>query len=229
MALTGDNVLAATLLFKTILGAAWAGSLVLVERIMRNSPVLERCLAIVVFGWLPLSAAQSLAEGHNDILMAWFAVLWLYLLLRGRWWAPPVALVASFLCKYTSGPLFLLDALYVVRPGSAPAGQTITRYLLRLIFPTILGLAVFLLFYRSFRFFDGVNLIRGWEFLQPSDAVEAVEEFVGLPLLPLSVAVIAFFPAVARCSPAFRICGPGTWSGFWRPRPCYRGGGCRAS
>jgi alpha-1,6-mannosyltransferase len=60
-----------------------------------------------------------------------------------------------------------------------------------------IGLAVFFLFYRSPHFFDGIALISSWQFLQPGDAVEALEDLAGFSLLPLSVAVIAVFPVVA--------------------------------
>ncbi len=194
---SGGSVLAAAILFKLVLGAAWAGTLVLVDKITRTGPVPDRCLAIVVFGWTPLSATQSLGEGHNDIMMALLITLWLYLLLRGRRWTPPIALIVSVVCKFTTAPLFLLDAAFLLRRTGAAVAPSVVRYAVRLVIPVIIGLTVVLLFYRSFRFFDGINLIRGWEFLQPADAVEAVEEFVGFSLMPLTVAVIAFFPVVA--------------------------------
>ena len=53
------------------------------------------------------------------------------------------------------------------------------------------------LFYRSPEFFDGVRLVGTWYFLQPRDAVQAVELALGLPLLPLELAVTALFPAYA--------------------------------
>jgi alpha-1,6-mannosyltransferase len=197
VAATGGSLLAAAILFKLVLAAAWVGTLVLVERMMRARTVPDRCLAIVVLGWTPLSATQSLAEGHNDIMMAWLITLWLYLLLRGRKWTPPFALMASVLCKFTTAPLFLVDAAFLLRRTGGPLAPAVARYALRLVLPAVLALAVLLVFYRSLHFFDGINLIRAWEFLQPADAVEAVEDFIGIPLLPLTVAVIAFFPAVA--------------------------------
>ena len=53
------------------------------------------------------------------------------------------------------------------------------------------------LFYRSPEFFDGVRLVSTWYFLQPRDAVQAVELALGLPLLPLALAVTALFPVYA--------------------------------
>jgi alpha-1,6-mannosyltransferase len=193
MALSGGSVLAAAVLFKLVLAAAWVTALVLVDRIMAARPVRVRCLAIVLMGWMPLSATQTIAEGHNDIAMAVLVVLWLYLMLRDNRYGAPFALIASVLCKYTTMPLLLLDAIYVFGRTRMPA----TAYLARLALPAAAGLAVFLLFYRSPRFFDGIVLISAWRFLQPRDAVAALEGMLGFPLLPLGIAVVAVFPVVA--------------------------------
>ncbi len=53
------------------------------------------------------------------------------------------------------------------------------------------------LFYRSPEYFDGVRLLGTWYFLQPRDAVQAVELALGVPLLPLALAVTALFPVYA--------------------------------
>lgn len=197
MALSGGSVLAAAILFKLLLAAAWAGTVVLVDRIARNLPARDRCLAIAVVGWTPLSATQSLAEGHNDIAMVWLIVLWLCWLLEGGRWTAPGALVASVLCKYTTLPLFLVDAACALGRDRGPMLHRLARYARTLVVPGLVGLALLLLFFRSWHFFDGITLISAWQFLQPGDAVEALEELVGFSLLPLSVAVIGFFPVVA--------------------------------
>jgi hypothetical protein len=57
MAVTGKSVLAATILFKGVLLAAWLGSLVLIRRITAPQPVLDRCLAVAVAGWLAVASA----------------------------------------------------------------------------------------------------------------------------------------------------------------------------
>src|SRR5262245_59940171 len=51
MAVTGKSVLAATILFKGVLLAAWLGSLVLIRRIMAAQAPIDRCPAIAVVGW----------------------------------------------------------------------------------------------------------------------------------------------------------------------------------
>jgi hypothetical protein len=78
----GDPV-ALGLVSKALLAAAWIGALVLIARIMAPRPLAERCLALATFGWMPLSVTQTVAEGHNDVVMTALALLWLALLLRG--------------------------------------------------------------------------------------------------------------------------------------------------
>jgi alpha-1,6-mannosyltransferase len=192
MLVAGDSALLAFVLFKAVLAAAWIGALHLVYRFMEGLPQSQRCLAILLFGWTPAGVSQSLAEGHNDIAMVALTLLWLYGLTRGRMQAP-VALAASVLCKYVTAPLFLIDALYALRHERIGW----RRYALRLAPAAALCLATMALFYRSPEFFDGVRLIGAWYFLQPRDAVQAVELALGVPLQPLAVGVTMLFPAYA--------------------------------
>jgi len=192
MLIAGDSLVATAVLFKLVLAAAWIGALHLVYRLSEGLPQSQRCIAIVAFGWAPASVSQSLAEGHNDIAMAVLALLWVFLLLRGHR-AAPIALVASALCKYVMAPLFLIDVLSALRREKAGLG----RLALRLAAPTLLGLGVMGLFYRSAEFFDGVRLVSSWYFLQPRDAVQAVELVLGIPMQPVALAVTALFPAHA--------------------------------
>ena len=188
MLVAGGSVLAAGILFKAVLAAAWIGSLALIERITRTRPARERCLATAMFGWAPASVSQSLAEGHNDIVLVAFALLWMLLLLRAHW-AAPVALVASALCKYVTAPLLLVDAIAALRRERAGW----TQFLARQVAPGLLGLGTLALFYRSPAFFDGIRVVSEWHFLRPSDALLAIEQATGLPLLVLRIAVMAFF------------------------------------
>ena len=192
MAVSGSSVLAAAILLKAILAAAWIGALLLVVRITERAAAGHAALAVAVFGWTPLGVTQTLLEAHNDIAMASLALLWLALLLRGRIMAP-LALAASVLCKYAMAPLFLVDALYALRQGRG----SWRGYALRMIAPALLGVAGIALFYRSPEFFDGLRLLSTWHFLRPFDGVEAIEDFLGIGLAPIRWAVLALFPAVA--------------------------------
>src|SRR5262249_25671171 len=94
MLISGGGTLLATALFKAVLAGLWVACLKLVSRPAEALPQNERCVALVLFGWLPAGVSQSLAEGHNDIAMVSLVLAWLLMLLRGRGQAP-VALVAS--------------------------------------------------------------------------------------------------------------------------------------
>ena len=77
MLVAGDSALLTFVLFKAVLAAAWIGTLHLVYRLTGGLPQSQRCLAILLFGWMPAGVSQSLAEGHNDIAMVALALLWL--------------------------------------------------------------------------------------------------------------------------------------------------------
>jgi alpha-1,6-mannosyltransferase len=192
MLIAGESTLLATVLFKAVIAGLWLASLKLVFRLTEELPHTERSVALLLFGWLPAGVSQSLAEGHNDIAMVALVLVWLWLLQRGRAQAA-VALVASVLCKYVTAPLLLIDAIDALRRQKIGW----RRYLLRLVLPAMFGLAVMAVFYRSTAFFDGVRLIGTWYFLQPRDAVYAMETVLGLPLQPLALTVTVLFPAYA--------------------------------
>jgi len=192
MTFVKTNILGAFLLFKTILAAAWIGSLVLLRRIGTDDSPLDRALAIVIFGWLPVGIGQTIAEGHNDIAMSFLALLWLHLLLRTKR-AAPIALAASALCKYITAPLFLVDLIHALRQEN----MSWSVYVRRMILPAILALAVFALFVRSLQFFDGTRLINVWRFLQPRDAVLAINSMLGGYVWPLAHVASAILPVVA--------------------------------
>lgn len=192
MAVTGKSVLAAAILFKAVLLAAWLGSLVLIDRMTAPRSALDRCLAITVAGWMPLGMLQTVAEGHNDMVMVWLALVWLALLLQ-RSWLAPVALVGSALSKYVTAPLFIVDTIVAWRMH----GLSWRQLALRLVAPGLLGLAIFGAFYRSPAFFDGTRVISEWQFMQPRHALEAIEDTFGISLFPAEQIIAAGFALVA--------------------------------
>lgn len=192
MSVSGGSVILAGLLFKLILLAGWCATLFLVDRIMHAVSPGNRALALIVAGWVPLGVLETVAEGHNDIAMALFALLWLALLLQKRMSAP-VALAVSVLCKYTTAPLFLVDMLHSLRAHRIG----FANYVRRMILPGLIGLAITALFYRSFAFFDGVRLVDSWHFMQPSDAFLAITDLLGGWGEPLENLFLLIFPAIA--------------------------------
>jgi alpha-1,6-mannosyltransferase len=124
--------------------------------------------------------------------MVFPAILWIALLLR-RHWSGPFALAASVLIKYITAPLMLADALVNLRLHRV----SLRSYVLRLILPGVVALAILAIFYRSPAFFDGLRLISAWHFLQPIDAVAALQHLLGVPLPFADAAVVALFPLIA--------------------------------
>jgi alpha-1,6-mannosyltransferase len=180
------------LLFKILIAAAWIWALILIDKLLCDRPVRERCLAIPLFGWVPLSVSQSIAEGHNDIVMMAPALLWLLLLQRKNA-AAPIALAASVLCKYVTAPLFLIDLIHAFRRERLSP----LPYVRRMLLPALLAILSLALFFRSIAFFDGVRLVSEWHFLRPSEAVSGLEQVLGMSLYPLHIVALAVFPVNA--------------------------------
>lgn len=191
MTLGGGSLLAAAILFKSMLLAAWCGSLVLIDRIMRQAAPRHRVLALVIAGWVPLGVTETVAEGHNDIMLVLPALGWLFLLLQRRLTAP-LALAASVMCKYTTAPLFFIDLLHHFKGRRL----SVRDYVFRMAPTAIFGLVVFGLFFRSLGFFDGVLLVDSWHFMQPSDAFLAVSDLFNGWLEPVENVILAIFPAI---------------------------------
>lgn len=192
MLITGGSVIASFLLFKLVLAAAWCATLLLVDKLAGEFAPGRRSLALVITGWLPLGVLQVVAEGHNDIFLVMPVLLWLSLLI-GRKLTSPLALGASVLCKYTTAPLFLADAVHAVRQERMPFRQ----YCLRMILPALMFFGLMAIFYRSFAFFDGIRMVGTWHFMHPDDAFKVVSTLLGDWIAPAGKALLLIFPAIA--------------------------------
>jgi len=192
MTIADDDIVLTALLFKALLLAAWIGALFAIAWLGRRRGVVVQCLAVAIFGWLPVGVVQSLGEGHNDIWMVCLALLWLVLMERGRLTAP-LLLALSVLVKYVTVALVAVDFLLAVKA----AKQTFSRIILRYVAPSVVGVGVLLIFARSTDFLAGAIAISDWRFLQPRDAIEAVGTLISLPLKPLGFLALAIFPAIA--------------------------------
>ena len=146
-----------------------------------------------MFGWTPAGVSQSLAEGHNDIVMVAARAALALPALRGR--------LAGAGRAGRVGPVQVRDRAAVpdrsARTSLRHERIGWPRYALRLVAPAVLGLGIMALFYRSPEFFDGVRLVSDWYFLQPRDAVQAIELTLGVSMLPMALAATALFPAYA--------------------------------
>jgi alpha-1,6-mannosyltransferase len=195
---TLGSLLWGSVLFKALLVAAWIGTLLLVNRLLRAAPVVQRCMALVVVGWLPLGVVQTVGDGHNDIFMVAAVLGWLLLLETGRPFAASVSLGLSFLIKYVSAPLFLLDLMHRRDDGSPhpTPTQRIRRYVPRALVVGLLVVLAFAPVFRGLDFFRSTGEVRGGYFFLPADGVKAIGHIAGVNLFPLALAVQAIFPVV---------------------------------
>lgn len=174
---SGSNELIAAILFKLLLVGAWIGSLYLIWQLLSRTPLPQQCVGLAIFGWLPLSVTEIPAEGHNDILMVFFMLLWLYKLERNEITGATLALAASALIKYTTAPLFLVEILYLFYNRKL----AFKSYLIPFLSAGLLIIAVFAIFYRSSEFFASTSAMRNWHFFTPQDAVATISNFLKLP------------------------------------------------
>ena len=194
MGLGNGNGFLGAAVFKLLLLVAWIGSLGLIWDLLRGWSLWHQSVGLVIFGWLPLGVIQGVADGHNDVFVVFFMVLWLYCLERGRPIAASVSLTASVLVKYVTVPLFLLDVLYLTR---------FQRRSLREYWPQFAGVAlysamVFAPFFRSLDFFSPVLPRTAWHFFSPREAVLTLENWLGVSSQGYSVAIAkSLFPVLA--------------------------------
>ena len=195
---TLGSVLWGTIVFKTLLVAAWIGTLLLLDQLLRAASVVHRCMALVVVGWLPLGVVQTVGDGHNDVFMVAAILGWVLLLEQGRGMAASISLTLSVLVKYVSAPLFLLDLLHQPN-GQGPRhvlAERIRNYLPRALVVALLVVLAFAPVFRGLDFFRSTGEVRGGYFFLPADAVKAIGTMAGTNLLPLALAVQAIFPLV---------------------------------
>lgn len=178
MLFAGQRVLLAAMAFKVLLAGAWIGSLRIIWSMLQNHSYWHQALGIAIFGWMPLSVIQTVAEGHNDILMVIFVLLWLYQIDRGGKVRASLSLMASVLIKYVSAPLFVLDFIYQRYSGK----QRLIGYI-----PQFLGAATFAAiavapFYRSPDMFAYLSSSNQYTFFSPGDGLGSLALLLGFRL-----------------------------------------------
>jgi alpha-1,6-mannosyltransferase len=176
MKVSGPNALAAGILFKLLLAGAWIGSLLLLRSILRDRTPRVQCAALVIAGWLPIGVVHAIGDGHNDVVMAFLVMLWLWLLMKGKPMHASLALAASVVIKYLSAPLFLVELIHAHRVLK----QNWRAYLPRAIAVAILGLGVTAVFFRDMAFFASTRHMSDWHFFTPRSAVTALGRLAGV-------------------------------------------------
>ncbi len=176
MWLSGGSVLVAAALFKLLLAGAWIAALGLIQRLLRDRTLWHQSVGIVIFGWLPVSVVQTVADGHNDIFMMLGVIAWLYALKRGHETRAIVFLAASVLAKYVSAPLFLVHAIFLLRAR----GRSYREICVQLGVGVAIVATGIALFIRSSDFFAPAASMLRWRFLSPADAISGLATMAGL-------------------------------------------------
>lgn len=179
------HALLGAMVFKVLLAGAWIGSLRLIWALLRRQPLWHQCVGIAIFGWLPVGVIQGVADGHNDVFMVFFVLLWLYGLQRGRAVGASLSLAASVLTKYVTAPLFLLDLLHLLYSRR----RRLLEYLPQGVAALALLAAILGIFYRSPEFFAYLPNTSRWHFFTPREAVLTLEMSVGWKV-PFSTEVV---------------------------------------
>jgi len=98
--LAGDGILTNILLFKLVPALFLFASMGMVALILRaHAP--ERALAgVLLLGWNPMIQFEVFGNGHNDIVMIFWALLATWALTRRRYTLAILALVTGMLIKY---------------------------------------------------------------------------------------------------------------------------------
>lgn len=168
--LARKNLVLEFVLFKLTLTISWGMSLLLIRKILVGFSPGRRAMAMCVFGWLPASTHLSIAEGHNDVVMVLFLLLWMYLVARNQHALSPLALAASALIKYGTAPLVALELIH------AWSSNTLSRrrYLVTLFGSTLFVGVVFFFFWRGSEFFVGLTQVRGERIHSPAHVLYAL-------------------------------------------------------
>jgi hypothetical protein len=184
-AVAGDHPIASWIILKLVLLLSWLGCLWLVFDLSRSMTTSRRCWAIATVGWLPAGLHNSVAEGHNDVIMVFAALFWLKKIIQPT---PigPIALAASVLMKYVTTPLALIDLLF--------NRDMAWRPYFRRVVPAVL--LIFLVAAAVISFGGpGTEManMASWRFLEPAGVLRAVERMSGLSIPGGNAAKIAIF------------------------------------
>lgn len=135
--ITSRSPWGALVALKSLQLGCWAASLLLVARITAPDP-RRQAVALVLFGWLPVSVHFAVAEAHNDVVMVVGLLGWLALLHAGRAWSG-CALVVSALLKYVTAPLLALELWHRLRGERVSRGPALAWLAAALMLGTLLA------------------------------------------------------------------------------------------
>ncbi len=125
--MVGDGIIANVIAFKLLVGAFLAASVGLVAAILhRVAP--ERALAGVLWlAWNPVVLYETLGNGHNDIVMAFWMLAATWALLHGRYTLSILSLMVGALVKFI--PLLMLPAAGLIALRELGSARARLRFL----------------------------------------------------------------------------------------------------
>jgi hypothetical protein len=97
--LARNQLLANLLLFKGLAAALHLAGSVLVYITMKRQAPEQAAAGMLFYAWNPLLLFELVANAHNDVVVAFLALLGFYLLSQGRWWAAIPSLTGAALVK----------------------------------------------------------------------------------------------------------------------------------
>ncbi len=113
--LGGNDLILNLLLMRGLAVLFYIACAVVIAAILRNKDPQQQVGGTLLFAWNPLILFEAPGNGHNGIIMMFFALLAIYLLVKRQWlWVIPV-LVASVLVKYITAILLLPFLIYCWR------------------------------------------------------------------------------------------------------------------
>ncbi len=110
--IAGDDLILNLVLMKALAVIFYLGCALVIAATLRHKNPGQQIIGTLLFAWNPLVLFEAPGNGHNGIIMMFFALLSIYFLVRRQWlWVIP-ALVASVLIKYITAILLLPFLVY---------------------------------------------------------------------------------------------------------------------
>lgn len=125
-----DSVAGATVAFRLVAVAASVGTIAIVARLVRRERPERAAFAVALIGLNPVVVFQSVASGHNDLLVMLSIAGALSLVFAGRELPATAVLALGTLVKATAAvPLVLLIAVAVARRPKGERGRALLAHL----------------------------------------------------------------------------------------------------
>ncbi len=111
----GVGVTASIYASKVSLALFHLGNTLLIWALLGRFYPRRQVLGTMLYAWNPLVLVASAGGGHNDVMMAFFAVLALYLVMSDHPWAAVLSMTLSVMTKYATVILLVALIVYLVR------------------------------------------------------------------------------------------------------------------